>query len=414
MKFIKAQEGSTAQLLQFCGAYFITYVFFGIFSKWFPAQGGMPHVSFLIYSSIGGSVVCLSWVILRSWWRAKDVELKALYYVIPSGICTAIVVPTTTMMYLLPISVMVAMVIMRSSLIIIGRAVDEIQIRQGLLTKKVYQEENTAVLFALTAAGMQLFFVKPGDFDFVRNPAAMTILSAYLVAYAIRIYIMNYYKNTRPKGTPLNNNWFFAVEQITTSIGLTAIAILVCSLPMLMNLERPLVDAPAIEASLRAEATAAGVAAPVIDPEEVAKRVKAARGGPVEAIFIFRDSFRVPEVDYLKPPNYGRTRWLATGAGMFFGLGAFFSVFIFMFKGRTATFANLSNRLTSLVAGTVSTVLYALWFGGKMPKMTDWLSLLYIFIAVGYLSLAENRRVAEMTAEKELAAQNVGSERRSS
>ena len=42
----------------------------------------------------------------------------------------------------------------------------------------------------------------------------MTILGCYVCAYAIRIYIMNYYKNTRAKGQKLDNKAFFAIEQI--------------------------------------------------------------------------------------------------------------------------------------------------------------------------------------------------------
>lgn len=55
-------------------------------------------------------------------------------------------------------------------------------------------------------------------------------------------------------------------------------------------------------------------------------------------------------------------------SGLAYGLVAFFSVFIFMFKGRTATFAGLVNRLTSLLAGTSATLLFALFFGGKWPS----------------------------------------------
>ena len=58
-------------------------------------------------------------------------------YIIASGVCTAVVVPTTTLMYSFKnISVMVAMVVMRGAVIVIGRVVDEIQIRQGILKKR--------------------------------------------------------------------------------------------------------------------------------------------------------------------------------------------------------------------------------------------------------------------------------------
>ena len=43
--------------------------------------------------------------------------------------------------------------------------------------------------------------------------------------------------------------------------------------------------------------------------------------------------------------------WTAIFSGIPFGIVAFFSVFIFLFRGRTATFAGLVNRLTSLLSG---------------------------------------------------------------
>ena len=340
----KTREGSTQQLLQLCAGYFFAYLVTGVTVKYFTGKAelgfpGLLDAQFLVYSTFGGSLICIAWVVLRKWWYWPDAPKGAIWYIIPSGICTAVVIPTTTMMYMLPISIMVAQVIMRGALIVIGRTVDEIQIRQGILHRKVYQEENTAVLFALSAVGVQLFFEK-GDFDFLNNVAAMTILSAYLTAYAIRIYTMNYYKNTRPKGAPQNNEWFFAIEQVASTITLVLVVAALMS----------------------------------------------GLGGSSENVEIFRGAVSAPQPIW---------PWAAV-AGSAFGIAAFFSVFLFMFKGRTATFANLVNRLTSLLAGTSSTLVFAVWFGGKYPKPQDWISLLYILIAVVYLGLAEQRRVAEL------------------
>ncbi|OGH62051.1 MAG: hypothetical protein A3G34_13650 [Candidatus Lindowbacteria bacterium RIFCSPLOWO2_12_FULL_62_27] len=359
----KTTEGSTGRLIQFCLGYFIFYVITGVTVKYFtgPAAGGFPGMQdaeFLVYSTFGGSIICLLVVFARGWYRTQTeprmefagVRFPSAYlYIFPSGFCTAVIIPTTTMMYMLPISVMVAMVIMRASVIVIGRIVDGIQIRQGILKKKVYQEENTAAIFAITAAGIQIFFVKPGDFDFLHAPVAMTILGSYLTAYMFRIYIMNYFKNTRPKGAPQNNEWFFAIEQIAASVSMALIAL-------------PVFFAPELFGRTHAQ------------------------------IELFRGAIFQPLPGW---PS-------AVLAGTAFGGVAFFSVFIFMFKGRTATFANLVNRLTSLVAGTAATLLFALMYGGKLPKIQDWISLLYIVIAVVYLAIAERRRVAELAAAQEL------------
>ncbi|MHC1685975.1 MAG: hypothetical protein AB6733_24095 [Clostridiaceae bacterium] len=239
------------------------------------------------------------------------------------------------------------MLIMRGSVIIFSRIIDAIQIKQGILHKKVYWEEEVAVLFAIAAVGLQLFFVKEtGGSDLVKNALAMIVLGGYLLSYFIRIYIMNYYKNTRGKGCKQNNKAFFAVEQVAASA-----TILIVLLVLMLLTASP--------GSLLAT---------------VHRSYSAASGyWPMEVV-----------------------------AGGIFGIVAFFSVFIFMFKGRTATFAGLSNRLTSLISGTAATVLFALLFGGKYPKPEDWLALVFIFIAVAFMSRAEIKRAAELKRDGEI------------
>ncbi len=361
----KTAEGSTGRLIQFCIGYFIFYVITGITVKYFTGQAelgfpGMRDTEFLVYSTFGGSLICLLVVFARGWHRTTTESRTeflgvkfphAFVYILPSGICTAVVIPTTTMMYMLPISVMVAMVMMRASVIVISRAVDAIQISQGILHKKVYAQENIGVVFALGAAGTQLYFVKPGDFDFVHSPVAMGILGSYITAYSFRIYIMNYYKNTRTATHTYNNQWYFGIEQIAATVAMV------------------------------------GVALPVFFAPELF-------GWHHEQIDLLRGAVIHPQPAWLS----------AILAGTAYGFVAFFSVFIFMFKGRTATFAGLVNRLTSLTAGTAATLLLALIFGGKYPKTQDWISFLFILIAVAFLTVAEKRRVAELLATNELTS----------
>ncbi|HAX47959.1 MAG TPA: hypothetical protein DCX92_03150, partial [Bacteroidetes bacterium] len=154
----KSEEGSSRQLIQFCIGYFVLYIITGVSVKYFlgsPEQGfpGMLEINYLVYNTIGGNLLALVVVLLFRWYRmasnsyANFMGMKIpseLLYIIPSGVCTAVVIPTTTLMYTLPISVMVAMVIMRGSIIVISRIIDAIQIKQGILTKRVYWEENVA------------------------------------------------------------------------------------------------------------------------------------------------------------------------------------------------------------------------------------------------------------------------------
>ena len=353
----KSEEGSSRQLIQFCIGYFVLYVITGISVKYFlgsPAQGfpGMIEINYLVYNTIGGNLLALVVVLLFRWYRMESNSYSVflgkkipseLLYIIPSGVCTAVVIPTTTLMYTLPISVMVAMVIMRGSIIVISRIIDAIQIKQGILHKKVFWEENVAVIFAVIAVAANLVNLKPGSFDFLGSTAAMSILTAYLIAYSIRIYIMNYYKNTRGKGVKQDNKAFFAIEQIAATITmLTAGLILFYATDLF--------------------------------------------GWTAKQLLQFRQAFIAPD-----------SLWgWAMFSGLAFGLLAFFSVFIFMFKGRTATFAGLVNRLTSLIAGTAATLIFAIVFGGKYPVTEDWITLGFIFIAVAFLTKAEKKRAAEL------------------
>ena len=354
----KSNEGSTRRLLELCGWYFLFYVIYTMATKYMTGSlaSGLPAVNqleYLIFSTIGGSLICLMVILVFKWGKmesARTVRWGKFHfpgeflYIIPSGICTAIVIPTTTMLYTLLRSVMVAMLIMRGSVIVISRLVDAIQIKAGIFRKKVYREEDLAVVFAVMAVGVQLFFVKgEGGDDLFHNPAAMLVLGSYLLGYFIRIYIMNYYKNTRAQCARQNNKAFFAVEQVSASLTM----LLVLSVLMLL---------PAL------------------------------RGGLLQAL----------QQVYLSPSRYWPGEIMA---GTAYGIVAFFSVFIFMFKGRTATFAGLANRLTSLVAGTTATLLFAVFFHGNFPMSEDWLSLVFILIAVAFMSRAETKRAAELKKE---------------
>jgi len=360
------REGSTGRLIQLCFWYFVFYVITGVTVKYFLGSAdrglpGMAGVQFLVYSTVGGTSLALFVVLVGRWFRMESIKPIRLgpisfpseyLYIIPSGVCTAVIIPTTTLMYTLPISVMVAMVIMRGSVIVISRVVDAIQIKQGLLHKKVYLEENIAVVFALAAVAVHTFFAGEGGFDFIGSKAAMSILGSYIVAYSLRIYIMNYYKNTRGKGKKLNNKAFFAVEQVSAAMTLLLAGILVFHSATLFKWSGEMLEL---------------YRGAIIDPQP-------------------------------KWPG-------AIVAGMAFGAVAFFSVFLFMFKGRTATFAGLVNRLTSLIAGTVSTLIFHYAYGGTFPKPRDWVSLAFILIAIGFLSVSERKRTQELAAEREIEAQ---------
>lgn len=361
----KASSASTKNLVQLCSLYFFFYVITGVTVKYFlgkPELGfpGLKEVEFLVYSTGGSFLITLGIIIWKKWYKFEShrhVKILGLnipfefFYIIPSGICTAVVIPTTTLMYSLPISVMVAMIIMRGAVIIISRIVDSILIAQGILHKKVYTEENLAVAFAILAVSVNVFWAPAGSFDFVHSVPAMTILGSYILAYMFRIYIMNYYRHTIPANVKRDNRAFFAVEQISALVATVIIAFVVFK-----------------------SSTWLGWTGSLIQD--------------------YRNSFLIPPAVW---------PW-AIIAGLAYGLVAFFSVFIFMFKGRTATFTGLVNRLTSLIAGTTATMLCWFCMKGKCPKVTDWLSLALILVAVIFLTRSERKRAAELIKTHEIEA----------
>jgi hypothetical protein len=370
---LKFKSGSTAQLLLLCSGYFVAYVLYAMCSKYFTDILRMPQFNYLYNNTVSSSAVCVVIVLVLGWIgllarnsnRLADIgsfHIPAeVGWIALSGVCTAIIIPGTTLLYTIGISVMIAQVIMRGTVIFISRIVDTIQIRQGLLTKKVYREENVAVVFALLAVASVLllypvavFLNNHGaaipswlgvnlnkdshPFVFVKSPLAMIILILYTLAYAIRLYIMNWYKNTR-KPDKTDNRGYFAVEQVSASLTMVVIGAFFFFAPQLI-LWQPI---------------------QIIDWREAVLH-----------------------------PNLA-----AILSGIPYAAVAFFSVFLFMFKGRTATFAGLANRLTSLLAGILATLLLWRFFGQRFPSISDWIAVLFVLIAVYYMRKAEIKRMAE-------------------
>src|SRR4026209_1054202 len=109
----KTEEGSTGGLLQLSSSYFLFYVITGVTVKHFQgaaADGypGMAELEFLVYSTLGGTLICAGVVFALRRFHLQSIRRitilgvsvpSELLYIIPSGICTAVVIPTTTLMY---------------------------------------------------------------------------------------------------------------------------------------------------------------------------------------------------------------------------------------------------------------------------------------------------------------------------
>jgi hypothetical protein len=324
----------------------------------------------------------------------------------------------------------------------------------------VYWEKNVAVVIALSAVALQmlnfkgaisaleatgavaaflrqLFVFDKSSFDFLGNKAAMTILAFYLTAYTIRIYIMNYYKNTRPKGAVYDTKGFFAVEQITSTITLfivgfvffqvvnkaadlpfapttAPVAAAAAASPERDSLSASVADAEKLLASdtskftaeqrARTEESITAAQALLADKKAKPEDLKAAGEAVAAPVKDVKRSFKFQFSDAFK---HAPSKWLLVIiSGIPFGVSSFFSVFLFMFKGRTATFAGLVNRLTSLIAGTAAT-LFVFWLikDQKPPKIEDWAGLALMLIAIYFIGRAEKKRACELALNHEVEPQ---------
>lgn len=342
---MKGAKDGLAKVWLLCLGYFFSYIAFGVFIKWlldkrdgFPGMSGMEA---LFNTTVGGMGICLA-VVLLFWWPGRlksSTRSRTIWglfpgeyaWLIPSGICTGFVIPTTTLMYTYGFSVMVAMVLMRSALIVISRLVDEILIRQGHLDKEVFWQENAAVVFALIALSIIIFAAGKEDFHFFRSTAAMVTMAFYIIPYGIRIYILSRFK------TKVDHKAIFGIEQIFSAVTVIIVSAVFIS------------------------AFKAGW--------EQIQVVEFARG------------FEDPSL-------------IAILIGAPYGIGAFFSVFLFLYKGGTATFNITINRLTSLFAGTIATLIFYFVFDGKAVKAHQWLALAVVFVAIAFLTWAGKRREA--------------------
>jgi len=343
------EEGSLKFLLFLIAWYFVCYVGTTVVPKCFtdPAIAGdnmVGQIAYMVYNTIGGLTVVLLIVFGFGWLRhfksTGSMTLcgitfpREFIYLLPSGICTAVIIPGTTLMYSYRgIDVLAAVVFMRGAVIVIGWVVDFLQKQFKISKKIVFWQEHIAVLFAIGAVILMNAFKDSKGDNLLTSAGATTTFVLYVLAYLIRIYIMNYWRNTR-EGSAGDNRGYFAVEQIFSA------TTLVIAFPIILWL---------------------GAGDPRVEEMRVA---------------------------------IGNVNWSAVASGAPFGLAAFASVFLLMFKGRNATFSALANRTTSLVAGLVGNIILWLHFGLEKdkPGTPECLGLGLVLIAIVFLALAEYRR----------------------
>lgn len=344
---------STWFLLCLIGGYFLTYTGTGVTPKLFTRGIGVSIISETtntVYGNIGGAIACLLVMAAIGWFpRLKKISLREYGLLAPSGVCTAVIIPTTTLLLCVIDNPMLALVLMRGSVVVLGRIVDSILKWMGKSTKAVTWEENVALVWAVIAVAIgsglldNLVLGRSTGNDLFSNVPAMIILGAYLLAYGIRLLLMGISK-THEEWAIQDGRNYFTGEEVFTVIFMAII--LVC------------------------------------------------------LYYSGSENKKVVEVvTALQHPKI----WPMLG-GVFFGLGAIPSVMLFMFKGKNMTFTALANRLTSLAAGVLAVVILGIleWYFWDYikdwPAVKDWQALGCVGVSMLFLIKVELRRIDEKLA----------------
>src|SRR5258706_15164560 len=88
----KTTEGSTGRLIQLCLAYFLFYVITGVAVKYFTGHAelgypGMKQIEYLVFNTIGGSLICLGVVLALRWYKLQSNKMMTWGSVrLPGGI----------------------------------------------------------------------------------------------------------------------------------------------------------------------------------------------------------------------------------------------------------------------------------------------------------------------------------------
>jgi drug/metabolite transporter (DMT)-like permease len=176
-----------------CLSYFLCYIPFISFTRWLstaePVLGDtMVGAEVLPIATMASAVVMVLFIVASGWWKLAGRRRVARWQVpwpghwmALSGLCTAVILTTSTMIFSLGVPIVLAMLITRCGTLIIAPIVDV------LTGRRVHPSSWVALGLSAAALFVAVHGRVAGDW----NVPATICVSSYLLAYFVRLQFMS-------------------------------------------------------------------------------------------------------------------------------------------------------------------------------------------------------------------------------
>lgn len=222
---MKARESASVWLFAF--GYFATYVPYSALTKAVSSGqvGGSPvsGVELLPVSAMASLVGMFVFITAMRWWKyASTISVGRLHvpaptrYTLLSGICTSVVIATTTLAYTFSgISIVFMMLLMRGGVLIIAPLVDRLSHR------KVRWFSTVGLVLSINA--LLVAFLEEKGTGFGLTWIALADLLAYLGAYFVRLRFMT--RLAKSEDMTQRTRYFVEEQMVATPVLVAFLAI---------------------------------------------------------------------------------------------------------------------------------------------------------------------------------------------
>ena len=329
--------------------YFAAYVPYSALTKLLTSgqMPGMPKEliigssEMLPLSAIAAVIGAFIFLTIMKWWKyANHIKIGGLSIPTPtkwtflSGCCSTFIIATTTLAYTFDgVSIVFVMLLMRGGLLVLGPVIDIMRKRQ------VRWFSWVAFVLSVLALLIPFLIEQKGEPIFKRPETAAICLinvGVYLLAYFIRLNFMS----SQAKSADENANIkYFVEEQLTSSPMLVLVLSIIAFFP------------------------------PAGTPDTLTSMQQLLMGIHNGFTSVFANPFWI---------------WIFVVGIFSAGTGAFGGL-VLLDKGEN-TFCIPVNRSSSIIAGVLASLIVG-YFGGKLPRTTDFVAAGIIILAILVLTL---------------------------